>query len=142
MSAKEAVLAGSFPDYQDQIDELVRQHAELQDEPLLLAIYYAPPRDPEHLFLFEVHEGFGRNQVDASRELFEVTYGSTSGFPLPSGVQLHLILTNPPEFRAACEQDWPKMRELRDAVRRRRAAVLHQTDTGSELLECLHGRAS
>ena len=48
-----------FPNLKDRLNALVEEHKQLHDEPLLLAIYYAPKRNPNDVFLFEVVENFG-----------------------------------------------------------------------------------
>jgi hypothetical protein len=100
-----------------QVEALVNHHRALRDEPLLLAIYYEPGRDPQDIFIFEVIEGFGAGAIDPDQNLFEVTYNSTSSFPLPPGRRLRLVLTNPQEFAVAARDNWPLLAELRDAVR-------------------------
>jgi hypothetical protein len=99
-----------------QIEALINQHRRLQDEPLLLAIYYEPGRLPQDIFVFEVIDGFGAGSIDPDQELFEVTYNSTPGFPLPPGRRLHLVLTNPQEFAVAAQGNWPLLAELREAI--------------------------
>jgi hypothetical protein len=96
---------------------LVDQHRALRDEPLLLAIYYESPRHPHDIFIFEVIDGFGARAIDPTQNLFEVTYNSTSGFPLPAGRQLRMVLTNPQEFAVAARENWPLLEELRSAIR-------------------------
>lgn len=63
-----------FPVYSDILRNLVLAHVNLPGERLLLAIYYAPDRDPGDLFLFEIVENFGANTIDEEHELLEVTY--------------------------------------------------------------------
>jgi hypothetical protein len=88
----------------------------LADEPLLLAIYYKPDREPQDIFLFEVIENFGDGAIDSDQELFEVTFGASSGLSLEPGQLLHLVLTNPSEFEKAARANWSLMEELRQAI--------------------------
>ena len=106
------------------VEALVDQHRLLRDEPLLLAIYYEPPREPQDIFIFEVIDGFGAGAIDADQKLFEVTYSSTPGLPLPNGRRLRLVLTNPLEFAVAARERWPLIDELREAIRSGSAFVV------------------
>lgn len=105
-----------FPGFVAEVGRLVEEHRQLTDEPLLMAIYYKPGREPEDIFLFEVIENFGGGAVDPDHQLFEVTYSSTRGFPLEPGQQLHLVLTNPQEYDVAVREHWPIIAELRTAI--------------------------
>ena len=120
-----------FPAHREKMAELVDQHKGIRDEPLLLAVYYEPERDGDGLFLFEVVDRFGMNYVDPDKELFEVTYGSTPGFPMEPDQELHLILTNPAEAAAAFEEGWALASEIRRAAEREKAALLYQTEEGA-----------
>ena len=107
----------TFPRFEHEMRKLVQEHLGLRDEPLLLAIYYKPPREPQDIFLFEVIGNFGDGAMDPDRELFEVTYASTTGLPLEKGQYLHLVLTNPRELETATQENWEKVAELLAAVR-------------------------
>jgi hypothetical protein len=131
-----------FPGLERQIRELAEQHREFQDEPLHLAIAYQPARDPQDIFIFELIGNFGGNEVASDDELFEVTFESTPSFNMQPGQKLHLVFSNPQEFRAALDQRWPKAEEIRDAVRRRNFEVLHSDEIGRKALELLNERAS
>lgn len=123
-----------FPQFEEQIRSLTEQHRELEDEPLHLAIVYAPQRDPGDIFLFEV---IGGNSVSPDRELFEVTFASTPGFPMVADQRLHLILTNPHELDTALSEEWPSLREIIDAVRSGNCERLYADDVGEEILSRL-----
>jgi len=125
------------PGVRAQLENLVAQHRQLDDGPLLLALTYDPPRALGDLFLFEVVEGFGDGDVSPERNLFEVTFESTAGFPMSRGQRLHLVLTNPDEFRAAASEGWQAFQELRDAVAGDQADVLYSDATGRQLLELI-----
>jgi hypothetical protein len=45
-------ISKTFPQFEKQIRNLTKQHRELKDEPLHLAISYAPKRDQQDIFLF------------------------------------------------------------------------------------------
>lgn len=124
-----------FPAYAEPLKQLVSEHLELTDEPLALAIYYDSGRNSPNVCLFEVHQNFGRNAVDPDRELFEVSYGSTSGFPMDNGQRLHLVLTNPVELKTALAENWPLAAEVRDAVKGGKAQVLFTSPAGAQCLE-------
>jgi hypothetical protein len=130
-------VATEFPNLERNVRLLVEEHKTLKDEPLVLAVYYAPERNPEDVFLFEVIEGFGGGSVDPERTLFEVTYGPSSGFPMEAGQRLHLILTNPEEFRTAARDGWSLLGELKGAVGKDRAKVVFSTEDGKGLSKLL-----
>jgi hypothetical protein len=121
-----------YPHYLQAVRSLVAQHKRL-DEPLHLAIYYAPKRHPGDVFLFEVIDRFGDRRVDPDNRIFELSYGSTPGFPLPPGRNLRLILTNPTEFRAAADAKWKAIVELKESNRH----VLFADQRGRKLLRLL-----
>jgi hypothetical protein len=126
-----------FPQVERQIRDLARQHRELRDEPLHLAMAYEPGRESRDIFLFELAGNFGGNEVSPDAQLFEVTFDSTPNLPMEPGQRLHLVLTNPKEFRAALDQHWQTAEEVRDAVRRRDFEVLHSDEIGQEALRLL-----
>jgi len=124
----------TYPDFLDQVRQLVQQHRNLKHEPLRLAVYFAPPRRGKgDVFLFEVSDGFGANELDAGNKLFEFGYGSTPALPLPPGVTLRMVLTNPAEFRAAIHDRWRAIQELRAARDAGKARVIYADATGRKL---------
>lgn len=100
-----------------------------------LALAYEPRRDPNDVFLFEVVENFGANAPSPDKDLFEVTYGGSEGFPLPKSSELHLVLTNPTELRMALREHWPLAEEVRKAVSQGKFLLFHSDDVGKQLLE-------
>jgi hypothetical protein len=136
--------ADRFPQFEPAIRRLAEQHRELEDEPLHLAVAYqpGPPRDQQDVYLFEVIGGPIGDAVNPDRELFEVTFGPSTGFPLDPGRQLHLTLTNPAELGAAVGQEWPAVRELVDAIRAGDYRVLHADEVGRRLLDQLESAAA
>ena len=131
-----------FPGLERQIRDLAEQHREFRDEPLHLAIAYQPNRDPQDIFIFELIGNFGGNEVASDAQLFEVTFESTPSFTMEPGQKLHLVLSNPKEFREALDQLWPTAEEIREAVRRGHFEVLHSDKIGLKALELLNERAS
>ena len=121
-----------YPHYLEAVKSLVAQHKQL-DEPLHLAIYYAPKRHPGDVFLFEVIDRFGDRGVDPDNKLFEFAYGSTAGFPLPPNRSLRLILTNPTEFREAAKANWTAIAELKESKRRGALNVIFADQLGRKL---------
>src|SRR5207302_11502456 len=116
---------------------LTDQHRELADEPLHLAIAYLPAtRDQQHIFLFEVIGGSSES-ISPERDLFEVTFAASSGFPMGPNEQLHLILTNPRELEIALREGWPLASELVDAVRAGDYEVLYTDEIGQQVLNIL-----
>src|ERR1700722_6258435 len=106
----------TYPDFEEQVRELVQQHRRLKNQRLRLAVYFAPPRRAKRdIFLFEVIKGFGGDAVDLEGKLFEFGYGSTPAFPLDPGTSLRMVLTNPTELVQAIRGDWKGVKELRAA---------------------------
>jgi hypothetical protein len=134
--------ADRFPQFEKAIRHLIEQHRELEDEPLRLAITYLPAnRDPQHIFLLEVIHAFGES-LNPERDLFEVTYEPTPGFPMGPNEQLHLILTNPRELKTALRESWPLAIEVIDAIRAGDYEVLFEDRIGKRLLAMLRAEAS
>jgi hypothetical protein len=107
----------------------------------MLAIYYAPLRLPEDVFLFEVIENFGHGSVDENKELFEVWYAASEGFPLHAGQYLHLTFTNPRECETAVNEGWPLAKELQESIHAGRYEVLYCRDDAIPLLELVEANA-
>jgi hypothetical protein len=116
-----------------QVERLVEEHRKLQDEPLLLAVFFEPDRNSHDIFLFEVIDGFGAGTIDEDQKLFEVSYASTPSFPMPAGQHLRLIMTNPQEFDAALQERWPSLEEIRQAVKGGRSQVLFSAPARPDL---------
>jgi hypothetical protein len=127
-----ATLA-TYPDYLDAVQKLVGQHRALRGERLHLAVYYAPPNRPKRdIYLFEVIDDFGGGRIDADKKLFAFAYGSTPGFPLPEGISLRMVLTNPTELGQAIAEDWKRVQELSNAKAAGHATVLHADVMGKK----------
>lgn len=109
-------IVQTFPAYREMVRKLVAEHLEIEDQPLLLALYYAPDRDKEDVFLLEVTENFAEGRVDENKELFEVAFSATAGVDIPAGRWLRLTLTSPNELRTALMEKWQLAKEIRDAV--------------------------
>lgn len=124
----------TYPDYKEAVEELVKQHRKLRKENLHLAVYLAPPnRSKKDVYLFEVMDDFGGGQVDPEKKLFTFAYSSTPGFPLPDGVNLWMILTNPAELDQAIEGNWTRLDEIRSARNAGRAIVIYEDTKGKKL---------
>ena len=108
-----------------ELQRVVDSHHQLHDEPLRLAVHYTPERDRDDLFLLEVVDGFGANQVTDERDFFEVGFPLAAPFPVAAGGQLRLVLANPPEFAVAGRDGWAKCEEFRRAVRAGRFTVIY-----------------
>ena len=118
------------------VQQLVREHNErIPETPIALAVYY-DPRDsqPDDVWLLEVLNNFGRNEVSLYKELYETGYTLKSGFPLPPNGILHLILTNPVELRQALHEHWPSVQPFVEAVQSNRFMQVFCDVTGSELI--------
>ena len=130
-----------FPEFEQAIRRLTDQHRELDDEPLHLALTYLPEeRDQRHLYLLEI-VGTPGQSLNPDRDLFEVTFASSVGFPLATGEELHLILTNPREFVVALKQGWPLANEIVSAIRSGNFQVLFQDEIGGTGLQQLQASA-
>ena len=128
-----------YPDRLEDVERLVAQHRELKHQSLLLAIYYERLSDPDGVYLFEVISQFGYDEINYDQDMFEIEYASTSGFPLPQGSHLHLMLTSLVECRAAVEGNWPALSPLRDAIRNGRYRAVYQGREGVEMLSLFRG---
>lgn len=121
----------TYPDYKDQVQKLVQQHRTLRGQRLHLAVYLAPHRRAKRdIYLFEVIDDFDGGHIDPDNKLFTFAYGSTQGFPLPEGVRLWMILTNPSELDKAIEENWNRVDELRHARKAGNAVVLYADAKG------------
>ncbi len=124
-----------YPDYKEAVKRLVEQHRRTRKNRLHLAVYLAPPgRLKRDIFLFEVLDDFGGGRIDAEKKLFTFAYGSTPGLPLPEGVRLWMILTNPTELDKAIQEDWPRVAEIRKARNAGNALVIHADSKGKRFL--------
>ncbi len=130
-----------FPQFEQAIRRLTEQHRELEDEPLHLAVSYLPARrDQQHIFLFEV-VGTPGESMNFERDLFEVTFATTTGFPMAQDERLHLILTNPRELQISLEQSWPLAIEVVNAIRDGDYEILHKDEVGEQALARLQAEA-
>lgn len=128
----------TYPDFQEQVRELVRQHRKVKKRQLRLAVYLAPaPRGRRDSGLFEVIDGFGGNEVDERKKLFEFAYGSTPGFTLPPKTSLLMVLTNPPELVEAVRDNWKGVEKLRAARDSGRATVIYADAEGKKLWDSI-----
>lgn len=128
------VATATYPEFEEQVRDLVEQHRKLKNGRLRLAVYFAPPRrDKRDIFLFEVTDGFGGDAIDPEEKLFEFGYGSTPGFPLPPGANLRMVLTNPTELHHAIDNNWKAVQELRAARKAEQAIVIHADALGKRL---------
>jgi hypothetical protein len=123
----------AYPDYKEPVEKLVKQHRKLRDEQLHLAVYFAPPNRPKRdIYLFEVIDDFGGGNIDPDKKLFSFAYGSTPGLPLPPGVSLRMILTNPADLDAATQGNWKRVGELRNARNAGKAIVIYADAKGKK----------
>jgi hypothetical protein len=129
-----------FPQFESAILRLTKQHRELEDEPLHLAISYGPSRDQQDIFLFEVIGRAAGEMVSPEQELFEATFASTPGFPMESKQRLHLVLTNPQELETALREEWPAVGEIVNAFRSRNYKVLYKDKVGQGLVKLIQAR--
>ena len=114
-----------YPDLTSQIQELVNEHLDLIDQPLLVAVYYASEAAPNEECLFEVARHFGFDEVSEDRQIFQIQFGPSDNFPLPPGDRLRLSLTNTAEFREALSQGWPEIKDLIKAIDQSQSSLLY-----------------
>ncbi len=98
-------------------DLVTKDHVAIDDEPLLLAVYYASGDAPQDECLFEVARDFGYGGPSEDKHIFQVQFGPTANFPLPPDSRLRLSLTNPAEFRQAVREGWPEVQDLQRAIK-------------------------
>ena len=119
-------LIASYPNYAEQMKELVAQHRELVEEPLLLAIYYSPGRDENDVFLFEVLDNFNGASIETDGDLLEVLYGSTPHFDLHDrDARLHIVLTSPEELLKAAANGTKRFQEVKQALADHRSQIIY-----------------
>jgi hypothetical protein len=139
-----AVHVSIYPEYRNQVNELVNQHLELVEEPLLLAIYYAPDRDapdrnPDDVFLFEVLGNFDGSSIAYEGDLLEVVYESTPHFVMHSHDSLlHIILTSPEELHEAAKRNTRRFQEIKRALAEHHAQIIYSTPQGDDLQKVFH----
>jgi hypothetical protein len=132
------VTIATYPDFIDEVRHFVQQHRALKHQRLRLAVYYSPPRRAKgDIFIFEVADGFGADEVAADRKLFRFGYGSTPALPLPPGVTLQMMLTSPTELATAIRDEWKGIDLLRAARNAGRAKVIYADATGKRLWEMI-----
>jgi hypothetical protein len=99
---------------------------------------FAPLRGGRRdIHLFEVLDGFGGDVVEPEGKFFEFGYGSTPGIPLPSGISLRMVLTNPIELEEAIRRDWKGVEQLRAAREAGRAIVIYADAKGKRLWDSI-----
>lgn len=126
----------AFPEQLELIRDLViNDHVALDDEPLLLAVYYASGAAPNEECLFEVARNFGYGGPDEDKHIFQIEFGPSPKFLLPEGRHLRLSLTNPDEFRLAVKEGWPEVRDLQEAIGRGQYKEVYRRDNDRQAEE-------
>ena len=122
-----------YPEQAELIADLVlNDHVALDDEPLLLAVYYASATFPNEECLFEVARNFGYGEPDEDKHILQMQFGPSANFSLPNGDYLRLSLTNPAELRLAGAEGWPEVRDLQDAMQHEQYELLYQRPNDNE----------
>ncbi len=131
----------SYPEQEALLRDLVENdHAHLEDEPLVLAIYFASRAVPNEECLFEVAQHFGMDEASDDGHIFQVQFGNAPGLPLPVGRRLRLFISNPTEMRRAIQERWSEVEDLQQALAAGQAAVLYEQGNAAKahsLLEAL-----
>jgi hypothetical protein len=127
--------------FEGPVREFVAEHLELKDEPLLFALYYKPKPDEaeEDVYLLEIADNFGSNEIDPDRELFEAGMAPPSEYGMQMGGVLRLTLTNPVEFETAVREGWGAVDALKQVVRRGSYKVIYPPDGDGRFLDLLRG---
>lgn len=127
-----------YPEQRELLRNLVvNDHVALDDEPLLLAVYYASDAAPDEECLFEVARNFGYGEPDPDKHIYQMQFGSSPKFTLPEDDYLRLSLTNPAEFRQATTEGWSEVQDLQAAVVRGQYEVLYLRRDDQEANEAL-----
>lgn len=122
-----------YPEQMDLMRDLVvNDHAHLEDEPLVLAIYFASRTVPNEECLFEVMYNFGMNEVSEDNTIFQVQFGNAPKLPLPVGRRLRLFISNPTEMRRAIQERWSEVEDLQQALAAGQAVVLYEQGSAAE----------
>ncbi len=122
-----------YPEERATLHRLIREgHATLEDEPLLLAIYYASQIVADEECLFEVARNFGDNDISDDREIFQIQFNPSAGLPLAQGHRLRLLLTNSVEMRQALGQQWPQIQDLQAAIQSGEYSILFLREADAE----------
>jgi len=125
-----------YPDYLEQVKQLVAQHLELVEEPLLLAIYYRTDRAENDVFLLEVLDNFNGSSIECDGDLLEVLYGSTPHFMLRDrDAVLQIILASPEELLRAATKNTSRFREVKHALAEGRAQKVYGSPEGDDLMQ-------
>ncbi len=129
-------ISERLPQFESAIRQLTEQHRQLKDEPLHLALSYAPQREQEDIFLLEII-GANGDRLAEERELFETVFTSRSGFPMKESQRLHLLLATPAEWETALREGWPSVEEIRGAIAEGDYKILYADEVGQRLLNSL-----
>jgi hypothetical protein len=134
-----------YPEQEALLRDLVENdHAHLDDEPLVVAIYFRSRSVPNEECLFEVMRDFGLNEVSEDNSIFQVQFGNAPKLPLPAGDRLRLFLTSPIEFQYAVQQNWPEVQDIQQAIAEGQYSILYQRPNDTEataIVRSLTGRA-
>ena len=125
-----------YPDELEALRRLVQEeHTKINDEPLLLAIYYKSALVPEEECLFEVARHFGLDYVSEDREFFQIQFDPSKGLPMAAGHRLRLLLTNSKEMKAAFaqKQSWLQLEDLIQAIQRKEYNLLFSRKKDAEV---------
>lgn len=124
--------------YEKDLQQLLSKHLAIQDEPLQLALWFQPDRDKEAVFVFEVADNFGNNDVDPEKEFLEISFPPSSDLPF-GGHDIHLILTNPEELKIAHQERWKSLQEILQSIQQNRYRILHKSEQGEDLWSLIRG---
>jgi hypothetical protein len=125
-----------YPDYEAEVRELVEQHKELADEPLLMALYFRSNRKgaENDVFVLEVLDNYPVSAFE-EEDFLEVLYGSTPHFVMGMGQMLHLILTNLEELSRNIKRKTRIAGEIQQALNKGSYKLIFVAEGHKNLLE-------
>ena len=104
----------AFPKEEKAARALVDEHnRKIPDDRVMFAAYYSPNgRDP---YILEVLQNFGYGEIGDDEDLMDTQFKPFGAFARSTRRPVHLVLTNPSEFRHAIQNDWPGIKLLEQA---------------------------
>jgi hypothetical protein len=116
-----------FPDYLEQVESLIEDHKKLNDQPLVFALYYDVPRQPNDVYVLEVLLQVGLPTEET--EFFDAEFSSSPGFQMDDDSTLHIVLTDTITFMRAIDWKWPQYNEIREAASNGKCKVIYRNDS-------------
>ena len=122
-----------YPNLQHNIEELLKEHQQNRETPLLLAIYFRFEQHPDDDCVMEVLDHFGDDQVADDKRIFQMVFGRSADFAIPDNARVRLVLTNTVEIKRAILAKWPDIGDVQTAVAHGLAKVMYASGKGAEI---------